>query len=134
MKTVIKILKWIPAIFIFSCSWYLSSQEHIDGLPSFWNADKVVHCLCFAGLSFWVTFACFGMFEKDSPKTSSKLFLILSISIVSVYGIIDEIHQSFTPGRESSVLDWCADTIGAILGAIVFVSVLKFIRKRFSKI
>lgn len=134
MKTFIKILKWLPAIFIFSCSWYLSSQEHIDGLPSFWNADKVVHCLCFAGLSFWVTFACFGMFEKDSPKTSSKLFLILPISIVSVYGIIDEIHQSFTPGRESSVLDWCADTIGAILGAIVFVSVLKFIRKRFSKI
>jgi len=129
MKTLIKIIKWVPAIFIFCCSWYLSSQEHIDGMPSFWNADKVVHCLCFAGLSFWVTFACFGMCEKNSPKLKSKLFLLIPICIVSVYGIIDEIHQSFTPGRECSVLDWCADTIGASLGAFVFTFVCNSIQK-----
>lgn len=151
MKNVIKILKWIPAIFIFSCSWYLSSQEHIDGLPSFWNADKVVHCLCFAGLSFWVAFGWNGSVKKKStpaencsekrlPRSACAEFFssqfsapyfsfLIPVAIVSIYGIVDEIHQSFTPGRESSVLDWCADTIGAVIGAFVFRCVVRFIEK-----
>lgn len=148
MKTLIKILKWLPAIFIFSCSWYLSSQEHIDGIPSFWNADKLVHCICFAGLSFWVAF---GWNNKDSnthesfcnrsdaetsltestrfQKLSPYLKFIVPVAIVSIYGIVDEIHQSFTPGRESSVLDWVADTIGAVIGVFVFRFVVSFIEK-----
>ncbi|MCR5494210.1 MAG: VanZ family protein [Treponema sp.] len=113
-----KVLKWIPALFIFSASWYLSSQETIEHLPSFWNADKLVHCLCFAGLSFWVSFAC-----NISVK---KQFWIPSV-IVSVYGIIDEIHQSFTPGRSCSVFDWIADTVGALLGAFIFLFLVNLI-------
>lgn len=113
----IKLLKWIPAAFIFSASWYLSSQETIEGMPEFWNGDRLVHCLCFAGLSFWVSFAC---------SIKSKKSLWLPVAIVSAYGIIDEIHQSFTPGRDCSPFDWMADTIGAVLGASVFLLVLHF--------
>ena len=47
----------------------------------------------------------------------------LPIVITSVYGIIDEIHQSFTPGRECSFFDWVADTLGAVFGSICFVLV-----------
>ncbi len=35
----------------------------------------------------------------------------------SLYGIIDEVHQSFTPGRCAGADDWIADTIGAAVGA-----------------
>lgn len=113
MNRLKKILRWIPALFIFGCSWYLSSQETIEQMPTFWNADKLVHCICFAGLAFWVAFAV-------GTKLPTQWRIALPVIIVSVWGITDEIHQSFTPGRESSVFDWCADTVGAIIGSIAF--------------
>ncbi|MDE7227463.1 MAG: VanZ family protein [Treponemataceae bacterium] len=113
MKCLKTILRWLPALCIFGCSWYLSSQETIEQMPTFWNADKLVHCICYAGLAFWVAFAV-------GTKLPAPWRIALPIIIVSVWGITDEIHQSFTPGRESSVFDWCADTIGAVVGSLVF--------------
>lgn len=115
-----KILKWIPALFIMGVSWYLSSKSLIGYMPKFINADKLVHLVCFAGLAFWVSFAL-------NIKTY-KSFWIPTI-IVSTYGIIDEIHQHFTPGRYVSFFDWTCDTIGAILGSLIFVLVYKIVQK-----
>lgn len=117
-----KLLKWVPAIVICSISVYLSSQPTIEKMPSFWNADKLVHIICYGGLSFWVAFAC-------NLKANSLKEIILPISIVSVYGIIDEIHQSFTPGRSCSIFDWIADTVGAILGVLLFFLIIKLIKR-----
>lgn len=114
-------LKSVPAALIFATSWHLSSLERIENLPGFWNADKLVHMVCFAGLSFWVAFAL---------GTARRRGAALPAAVVSLYGVIDEIHQSFTPGREPSALDWCADTIGGILGALAFVFVLNAIVPR----
>ena len=33
---------------------------------------------------------------------------------------VDEVHQSFVPGRDASVYDWLADTLGAGFGVLVF--------------
>jgi VanZ family protein len=43
---------------------------------------------------------------------------VLAIVTASAYGITDEVHQFFVPFRESSWLDWLADTIGAAIGAM----------------
>ncbi len=123
MKKFIGAIRWIPAVFILSCSWYLSSQSVIENMPSFWNADKLVHGVCFGGLAFWVCFA-FIQFKKNS-----KARFIASVIFVSVYGIIDEIHQSFTPGRETSFFDWMADTLGAVFGCLVFFLVCRLLEK-----
>lgn len=115
MKKIFKILlRSLPALLIFCCNWYLSSQEHVEQMPNFWNADKLVHCICFGALTFW---AAFGIDNKTIKHT---WLILLPIIIVSLYGVIDEIHQSFTPGRDSSVADWIADTIGAILGSAIY--------------
>jgi VanZ family protein len=113
-----KLLKWVPAIIICSISVYLSSQPTIEKMPSFLYADKLVHLVCFAGLAFWVAFG-FNL-KKYSQFWISSIF-------VSVYGIIDEIHQSFTPGRSVSFFDWCCDSIGAVLGSLIFVFVCKIL-------
>ena len=110
----ITVLKWLPALFIISCSFYLSSLPKIEKMPSFWNADKLVHCICFAGLAFWVEFA---VFSKEKITFS----IIFAILFVCVYGIIDEIHQSFTPGRSASVFDWIADSLGAAIGSFLYL-------------
>lgn len=120
---IITLLKWLPAAFIFACSWYLSSQPTIEHIPQFWNADKLVHCICFAGLAFWVAFGC-------GTKLPRSRRILLPLVIVSAYGVIDELHQSFTPGRSCSPFDWMADTTGALLGSLVFLAVASFYQKK----
>ena len=115
-----KILKWLPAFFIVAVSWHLSSLEHIEQMPAFWGADKLVHFVCFAGLSFWFAFA------LDICKIR---WTYIPSCLTSLYGIIDEIHQSFVPLRECSIVDWIADTIGAVVGALIFVLIIKLIAK-----
>ena len=126
MKSLKVILRWLPAAFIVACSWYLSSQEKIESMPGFWNADKLVHCVCFAGLSFWVAFGVW-------VNLPAKWRIALPIAIVSAYGIVDEIHQYFTPGRSSSPFDWMADTLGAVIGSVVFFHVCKWVSARREK-
>lgn len=116
-----KVLKWLPAIFVACCNVYLSSQEHIKQMPTFWNADKVVHFFCFAGFSFWVAFAC-------NIKTYKMTWL--PTLIISLWAVTDEIHQSFTPGRDASVFDWLADTTGAFVGAMIFVWITTLLERR----
>jgi len=38
----------------------------------------------------------------------------------SLYGISDEIHQSFVPERDGSLLDVVADVLGAVCGVYVY--------------
>ena len=122
-KNFTTFLKWLPALLIFMISFYLSSQPIIQKMPSFPFADKIVHFICFGGLAFWVAFGCniSGFRLKE---------IILPSFIVSFYGIIDEIHQSFTPGRSSTVSDWIADTLGAILGSFAFFLLIKVLKNR----
>ncbi len=96
-------------------------------MPSFFNADKLVHLVCFGGLAFWVAFGVEGL----SPKRLWQI--LLPVIIVSVYGVVDEVHQSFVAGRTASVFDWLADTIGAVMGSFVYVWVLRIYDKYFRK-
>ena len=125
-KSLITILKWIPAFIIFAISFYLSSQSTIQEMPVFPHADKLVHFVCFGGLAFWVAFGC-------NLSENKKIKILLPTIIVSIYGIIDEIHQSFTPGRSSTISDWIADTLGALFGSFVFYLVVKIITKNKDK-
>jgi VanZ family protein len=40
----------------------------------------------------------------------------LALAIAAAYGIFDELHQSFVPGRSADILDWFADVCGALIG------------------
>lgn len=44
----------------------------------------------------------------------------LPIVAVSLFGLTDEWHQSFTPGRSVELADWLADTLGAIVAVSAY--------------
>ena len=42
--------------------------------------------------------------------------MMTSMIIVVLYGVSDEVHQMFVPGRTAALDDVVADTIGAVVG------------------
>ena len=47
--------------------------------------------------------------------------IIASLSLTSLYGIFDELHQISIPGRSADPIDWMLDT----LGALVFIQLMR---------
>lgn len=60
----------------------------------------------------------------------SKWAPIVAAALSSLYGVTDEFHQIFTPGRSCDPMDWLVDTIAASLGALICYLVLKTLRAR----
>lgn len=47
----------------------------------------------------------------------------LPIAFTSLYAVTDEIHQIFVDGRACQFRDWAIDTLGAALGAAIFLAI-----------
>jgi len=103
---------------------YLTSvpTTPLDNILTF--SDKFKHFIAYFLLSVLFTIA---LFLQQKYQRLKKQYLFFSLSIVILYGLLDEIHQLFIPGRFCDPLDFTADTLGAIAGT--FFTVI-FIIKR----
>jgi VanZ family protein len=94
--------------------WMLSSIE-LPEVP--WGTvpfrDKLAHAIEYAGLGFFVARAARRCWPDRSPF---RLFAV-AVWIAGAWGVIDEIHQAFVPGRSADVFDVVADALGAMIGA-----------------
>jgi VanZ family protein len=50
----------------------------------------------------------------------SRKSIIISIIVVLLYAVSDEIHQTFIPGRSGEVLDVLIDAIGGSLSTVLY--------------
>ncbi len=66
-------------------------------------------------------------FYTTSINRHLKLIFVLSVLLSGLYGISDEIHQSFVPYRDADAMDALADFIGSAFGAGIF-SLWRFYR------
>jgi VanZ family protein len=82
----------------------------------------------FAPFEFWDKAEYFAAFAAGaanlalvlrwSTAWSVKRIAVVTVAAISIFGVSDEIHQLFTPGRSGGdVSDWTADTLGAAAGA-----------------
>jgi len=79
------------------------------------HGDKLLHL---------VEYAILGYLVARAAKNSSSLrlranFRIFAVAFAVIYGLSDELHQYFVPGREVEILDVLADGAGAFLGQIL---------------
>ncbi|MFI5280514.1 MAG: VanZ family protein [Gemmatimonadales bacterium] len=84
-----------------------SDLPTFPALPS-WT-DKVVH-FCMYGM-LGLLLARVGVLERWSRQR-----MVLTVVMVSVFGVLDELHQLFIPGRDAEVGDWVMDTLGSASG------------------
>ncbi|HSH41142.1 MAG TPA: VanZ family protein, partial [Arenicellales bacterium] len=54
----------------------------------------------------------------------------LALGLAVLYGISDEWHQSFVPGREPDVLDVLADGVGAAVGILLLHMLVRGLSRR----
>ncbi|MCP9471463.1 MAG: VanZ family protein [Nitrospira sp.] len=106
---------WGPVCAYAGLIFYLSSLPNPeDKLPSFVGlfSDKVLHAVEYAMLGglFYRAFR-WGTNEAVKPWAG-----FLAVLATSLYGLSDEIHQSFVPHRDASGWDWLADSVGALVG------------------
>ncbi len=65
-----------------------------------------------------------------NSKVSEKKSMFYSVFFAFVYGLTDEFHQSFTPGRGPSLRDTLIDMTGAIIFIFGIVNNIKIMPKR----
>ena len=61
--------------------------------------------------------------EGGEGKSLSLRVFLVSLLWCSAYGALDELHQSFVPGRSMRWQDWVIDTVGAVVGIVVVLLV-----------
>lgn len=88
---------------------YESSCSQLAG-PDVPGIDKVEHALVFGLLATLLVRSGF------LPK-----YGWMAVFLVSLFGVSDEWHQGFTPGRDVEFGDWLADTSGAALAVTLYV-------------
>jgi VanZ family protein len=52
---------------------------------------------------------------------SIKKAFIATMILCVLYGMTDEIHQCFVPGRSPEWRDWIADAVGSLAGILVWL-------------
>ena len=79
--------------------------------PHIVNFDKLAH------------FAIFGLLATLVARNGFvPRRAWVPIVAVSLFGLTDEWHQSFTPGRSVEIDDWVADTLGAAVAVAVYAT------------
>ncbi|MFP4069818.1 MAG: VanZ family protein [Opitutales bacterium] len=75
--------------------------------------DKIAHFLVFGLLATSIA---------RIPRLARAGFLgaLLAAALTSSYGVLDELHQSTTPGRSVETADALADATGAFLAAFLY--------------
>lgn len=119
--------------------WYLSDQPGLDIPPAFPMQDKLLHLIAYGVLGFLVMGTRRLPFNGVLKKSPARVFqhgvntfptlTYWTVCVLCIlYGILDEVHQSFVPGRDASVYDVYADVTGALLGAWLFTALPRAVR------
>lgn len=116
-------LKMVPMLLVMGTIFYLSHQSFSDSPPLFPGFDKLAHFTIYGVLGMTILFA---QSEKTRNNALNSGFWVMLVA--TLYGISDEIHQSFVPGRQPDVFDVLADSFGAFT-----VSLLWYLKQRFSR-
>jgi hypothetical protein len=102
---------WLATAGYMALIFFLSSR-HLNippVLPEYF--DKIAHLLIYMPLAF--------LFFVSLRKSGfSKYIFLISFLLAGIYGITDELHQSFVPGRDAAAADAVADFFGAVLGSL----------------
>jgi VanZ family protein len=113
-----RIFFWSLVVAHMGLIFFLSSfSQFPKEVPSWvFYSDKALHGLCFGFLGLLFLNAVLN--GRWSEVTFAHV--LGAVGFTLLYGVSDEIHQMFVPGRQPSVGDIVADTVGAFVMCFLF--------------
>lgn len=117
-RSLLKFLRyWIPVALILGVIFYLSSQPP-EAFPDirFPFIDKWVHIALYTVVGFGFGRALTAGERTHLDWKRYRLLLALALILTVIWGVLDEFHQSFVPGRSVELADVVADAIGGAFG------------------
>jgi VanZ family protein len=101
-------LVWMGIIFVGSS---IGDVPRVGGRTTDGFVHRAAHVIEFAVLGALLLRA----LSKERPV--SRREIIITLILVALYGVSDELHQRFTPGRSSEGVSVVFDVVGGIIGA-----------------
>ncbi|MBL0715557.1 MAG: VanZ family protein [Desulfosarcina sp.] len=111
-----KITPWLLLIGLCLLIFWQSSAPLPVQTPTFPGLDKLVHAVVYAFVAILAARAFATLPFQPHPHA----LLGAAVLFASLYGLGDEVHQSFVPGRTADVWDLAADIVGAFAGAFLY--------------
>lgn len=108
-------LRWIPALLWMGLIFFLSAQPDLPHAPEPWldvALKKVGHAVLYGVLARLYLYALGG------PRPASPRLRLLALLLAVLYGVSDEVHQAFVPGRTPSPWDVLIDGVGGGLALV----------------
>lgn len=110
------ITRILPAAWCMATIWWLSDRSTLPSMPGFtqevWSYAGHMGMFGLLGICMWWAL---GM----NTRLLNRERTWYAIGITTLYGVIDEFHQSFVPGRDTSIFDVLADFAGATLAVLI---------------
>ncbi len=116
-KNSLSSLRYLPVIFVMG-GIFITSHLPSSKLPNLeiLDMDKILHAVAYAILAMSAIFAVLPLLN-----IKSSTFLAIAVTLFClIYGVSDELHQSFIPSRMASIWDVLADFFGAALASLAW--------------
>jgi VanZ family protein len=110
-KRALEVWLWGPVVLYMGIIFYMSSQPEVT-IPAALT-DKSSHSLAYTFLGVLIVRARAG----GLPARITARDAFVAVLLTTAYGVSDEIHQMYVPGRSADVYDLYADAIGGGIGA-----------------
>lgn len=123
----VKLYLSIPLLINILALILSSLQSKVQGPSIIFGIDKLYH------FSAFFILAVFSRVFIEVNCINYKYFnkILISIVIPSIYAILDETIQYFTPGRDADLFDILADFIGIAVSMLFWNKIVNYINKRY---
>lgn len=108
---------WLPVLAYVTLIFVLSAQPGLRPPVPWEGSDKLAHLLEYAGLGIVLVRAIRGTSRFHGTFSGPVVVLVLGMLV----GVADELFQATVANRDSSVMDFIADTAGLVLSQMVYL-------------
>jgi VanZ family protein len=110
--------RWWGLVVVYSAAIFIASSSALPNItkrdiPGF---DKILH---FGAFGVWGLLFAYAL-GRSAPRWRVGWVMWTAMLGSVIYGVSDEVHQAFVPGRDADPLDVLADGAGGVAAALVY--------------